>query len=198
MGPAPATPPSGPARLSVGKSPCGTDAYAQTPDNRPQTGMIRTRRVGARATRPAPDWALRLIPMEPAIPPEMIAATPRPGHVVRVMFADGEVRDVDITPLLSTPAFSPLRDPAVFGQVAVDGEMGTIVRPGGADLDPAVIYAALDLGAEQGADQDSRAQSRSLIASSSRAGSYAPAGPLHTLRRRHSTPPPERCPWPRR
>jgi hypothetical protein len=26
--------------------------------------------------------------MEPAIAPEMIAATPRPAHVVRVMFAD--------------------------------------------------------------------------------------------------------------
>ena len=76
----------------------------------------------------------------------MIAATPRPGSIVRVMFADGEVRDVDITPLLDTEAFSPLRDPAVFEQVTVDEDLGTIVWPGGADLDPAVIYAALDLG----------------------------------------------------
>lgn len=76
----------------------------------------------------------------------MIAATPRPAHVVRVMFADGEVRDVDITPLLDTEAFAPLRDPAVFGQVRVDDEIGTIAWPGGVDLDPSVIYAALDLG----------------------------------------------------
>ncbi len=84
--------------------------------------------------------------MEPGIAPEMIAATPRPEHVVRVMFSDGEVRDVDITPLLDTEAFAPLRDPRVFEQVTVDDEMGTIAWPGGADLDPAVIYAALNLG----------------------------------------------------
>jgi hypothetical protein len=84
--------------------------------------------------------------MEPGIAPEMIAATPRPGYVVRVMFADGEVRDVDITPLLATEAFAPLRDPKAFEQVIVDEETGTITWPGGVDLDPSVIYAALDLG----------------------------------------------------
>jgi hypothetical protein len=56
------------------------------------------------------------------------------------------VRDADITPLLDTEAFSPLRDPAVFEPVTVDEDLGTIVWPGGADLDPSVIYAALDLG----------------------------------------------------
>jgi hypothetical protein len=76
----------------------------------------------------------------------MIAATPRPEHVVRVMFADGEVRGVDLGPLLETEVFAPLRDPDVFAQVAVDDELGTLTWPGGADLDPAVIYAALDLG----------------------------------------------------
>jgi hypothetical protein len=84
--------------------------------------------------------------MEPAIAPQMIAATPRPEHVVRVMFADGEVRDVDITPLLDTEVFGPLRDETAFEQVRIDDELGTIAWPGGADLDPDVIYAALDLG----------------------------------------------------
>lgn len=79
----------------------------------------------------------------------MIAATPRPGHVVRVMFADGEVRDVDVTPLLDTEAFGPLRDDRIFEQVRVDEELGTIAWPGGADLDPHVIYAALDLGPDK-------------------------------------------------
>jgi hypothetical protein len=76
----------------------------------------------------------------------MIAATARPGYVVRVMFADGEVRDVDITPLLDTEVFSPLRNPAMFEQVRVDQEIGTIAWPDGADLDPDAIYAAVDLG----------------------------------------------------
>ncbi len=84
--------------------------------------------------------------MDPAIAPEMVAAIARPNHIVRIVFADGEVRDVDITPLLGTPAFSPLRDPAVFEQVKVDEQTGTITWPGDVDLDPDVIYAALDLG----------------------------------------------------
>ncbi len=89
------------------------------------------------------------MPMEPTIAPALIAATPRPGHVVRVMFADGEVRDVDITPLLDTEVFAPLRDQAAFEQVAVDEETGAIAWPGGVDLDRSVIYAALDLGPDK-------------------------------------------------
>lgn len=37
--------------------------------------------------------------MEPAIAPEMVAVIARPEHTVRIVFADGDVRDVDITPL---------------------------------------------------------------------------------------------------
>lgn len=48
--------------------------------------------------------------MKPSIAPEMVAVIARPEHTVRIVFADGEVRDVDITPPLDTPAFSPLRD----------------------------------------------------------------------------------------
>lgn len=84
--------------------------------------------------------------MEPPLAPPMVNAIVRPGYTVRVVFADGEVRDVDITPLLDTPAFSPLRDPALFNQVKVDELTGTIVWPGDVDLDPDVIYAAMDLG----------------------------------------------------
>jgi hypothetical protein len=84
--------------------------------------------------------------MEPAIAPEMVAVIPRPEYTVRIVFADGEVRDVDISPLLDTPAFSALRDPGMFGQVKVDEQTGTIAWPGDVDLDPDVIYAAVDLG----------------------------------------------------
>jgi Protein of unknown function (DUF2442) len=84
--------------------------------------------------------------MQPAIAPEMVAVIARPAHTVRIVFADGEVRDVDITPLLGTPAFSALHDPALFEQVKIDQQTGTIAWPGDLDLDPDVIYAALDLG----------------------------------------------------
>lgn len=85
-------------------------------------------------------------PSIPGLAPKMIAAVARPDHVVRVMFADGEIRDVDVSPLLDSEVFGPLRDTAVFGQVRVDEELRTIAWPNGADLDPDVIYAALDLG----------------------------------------------------
>ncbi|HEY1687417.1 MAG TPA: DUF2442 domain-containing protein [Solirubrobacteraceae bacterium] len=76
----------------------------------------------------------------------MVAVIARAEHTVRIVFVDGEVRDVDITPLLDTPAFAPLRDQAVFEQVSVDAQTGTIVWPGDVDLDPDVVYAAADLG----------------------------------------------------
>jgi hypothetical protein len=87
--------------------------------------------------------------MEPPIAPEMVAVIARPEHTVRIVFVDGEVRDVDITPLLDTPAFSPLRDLALFEQVKIDEQTGTITWPGDVDLDPDVIYAALDLGPDK-------------------------------------------------
>jgi hypothetical protein len=93
--------------------------------------------------------ALRSEDMESVVAPEIVAARPRPSYVVRVMFADGEVRDVDITPLLDTEAFAPLRDPELFTQVAVDEKVGTIAWPDGVDLDPSAIYSALDLGANK-------------------------------------------------
>jgi len=59
---------------------------------------------------------------------------------VSVVFANGEVRDVDIEPLLAGEVFQELRDLAVFAQVEV-GEYGeTVVWPNGADLDPDVLY----------------------------------------------------------
>lgn len=72
--------------------------------------------------------------------PDVKAAIPLDPYVVRVVFADGEVRDVDIEPLLSGPVFEPLRDPATFASVTVDESGDTIAWPNGADLDPDVIY----------------------------------------------------------
>jgi hypothetical protein len=61
-------------------------------------------------------------------------------YVVRVVFADGEIRDVDITPLLEGPIFQALLDPSLFTHVAVDEYGESIVWPNGADLDPDAIY----------------------------------------------------------
>lgn len=72
-------------------------------------------------------------------PPVRSVTVLRP-YVVRVTFADGVVRDVDIQPLLDGEVFAPLRDPAVFELVKVDELWQTIVWPNGVDLDPDVIY----------------------------------------------------------
>jgi len=72
--------------------------------------------------------------------PDIKAAIPLDPYVVRVLFADGEVRDVDLEPLLDGPVFQPLRDVEIFAQVSVDGYGETIVWPNGADLDPDVLY----------------------------------------------------------
>ena len=42
-----------------------------------------------------------------------------------------------------TGVFAPLADEAEFARVRVDPELGTVVWPGGADLDPDVLYAAV-------------------------------------------------------
>ena len=59
-------------------------------------------------------------------------------------FDDGAEGEVDIAAMVPFQGvFEPLRDPVYFAQVRVDPELGTIVWPNGADLDPLVLYAAV-------------------------------------------------------
>ena len=77
----------------------------------------RTRTVRIRAVEPLEDFALRL------------------------GFDDGTTREIDLESDLWGPVFEPLRvDPQLFRQVRVDEELGTIVWPNGADLDPDVLH----------------------------------------------------------
>ena len=56
-------------------------------------------------------------------------------------FTDGSERDLDREPYLRGPIFEPLRrDPSLFASVQVDQELGTLVWPNGADIDPDVLY----------------------------------------------------------
>ena len=63
---------------------------------------------------------------------------------MRVVLADGEIRDVDIEPLLGGPVFEALREASMFERVTVDEYGETIVWPNGADLDPDVIYGTAE------------------------------------------------------
>lgn len=63
------------------------------------------------------------------------------GHYrLRLGFSDGSQRDVDLAGELHGPIFKPLGDPDFFAQVRVDDELGTVVWPNGADLDPLVLH----------------------------------------------------------
>jgi hypothetical protein len=66
---------------------------------------------------------------------------PLEGFVLRLSFEDGTEREVDLEGELWGPVFEPLReDPELFRQVRVDEELGTVVWPNGADLDPVVLH----------------------------------------------------------
>lgn len=63
------------------------------------------------------------------------------GHYrLRLGFSDGSTREVDLTGELHGPVFEPLSDPDFFSEVRVDPELGTVVWPNGADLDPLVLH----------------------------------------------------------
>jgi hypothetical protein len=66
---------------------------------------------------------------------------PLRDFLVRLEFTDGSAKDIDLAVYLHGPIFSPVRDdPAYFRCVRVDPELGTIVWPNGADIDPDVLY----------------------------------------------------------
>lgn len=80
--------------------------------------------------------------MSDAIPvlPRVRHAEAIADHVLRVVFYDGTVRDVDLSAELWGPMAEPLKDPAYFAQVRVDHELGTVCWPNGFDLDPDVLH----------------------------------------------------------
>lgn len=74
----------------------------------------------------------------------IVEVKPLGGHRLYLRFEDGVAGALDFAGRIRFEGvFAPLEDPAVFGQVKVDPELGTIVWPNGADLDPDVLYAAL-------------------------------------------------------
>jgi hypothetical protein len=75
---------------------------------------------------------------------DVIKASPVGGHRLQLCFEDGVEGVIDLEVVLSFHGvFEPLRDPAYFAKVQVDPELGTVVWPNGADIDPDVLYARL-------------------------------------------------------
>jgi len=72
---------------------------------------------------------------------DIVAAEALGDYRLHLRFEDGVEGVVDLAPHLSfLGIFEPLRDAAYFAQVRVDAELGTVVWPNGADLDPDVLY----------------------------------------------------------
>jgi len=59
---------------------------------------------------------------------------------LRLRFADGLERIVDLSGVLEGELYGPLRDPSLFAQVTIDPEVRTIRWPNGADFDPATLH----------------------------------------------------------
>ena len=72
---------------------------------------------------------------------DIIAVEPIHEYRLRLRFEDDVEGIVDLASLSFRGVFAPLKDLTYFRQVRVDKELGTIVWPNGADLDPDVLYS---------------------------------------------------------
>ena len=72
--------------------------------------------------------------------PSVVGVAVVGDHVLRLLFSDGTVGDVDFSAERWTGVLEPLNDPGYFAQVRVDPEAGTIVWPDGLDLPPEPLY----------------------------------------------------------
>lgn len=62
------------------------------------------------------------------------------GHTVWLRFNDGVAGEVDLTGELTGEVFEPLKDEAVFREVTLNEDFGTITWPNGADLAPEFLH----------------------------------------------------------
>jgi hypothetical protein len=69
----------------------------------------------------------------------IVRVTPLPKYRLRVEFDDGVSGLIDLTGELTGEMFEPLRDEALFRQVAID-DYGAVCWPNGPDLAPDAMY----------------------------------------------------------
>lgn len=73
--------------------------------------------------------------------PRVVAVEPIAEARLRVRFADGTEREVDVAPVLHLPVFQPLADPEAFRAVAIVDGGGGVEWASGADLCADTLYA---------------------------------------------------------
>ncbi len=62
------------------------------------------------------------------------------AYRLRLLFEDGTVGDVSFEDCKWNGVFEPFRDPAVFAEVYVDTQFGTLAWPNGLDMAPEPLY----------------------------------------------------------
>lgn len=73
---------------------------------------------------------------------DVVEVRPLGGYRIHLRFEDGVEGDLDLGDIINfSGVFAPLRDEKEFAKVRVHPELGTIVWPNGADLDPDVLHA---------------------------------------------------------
>ena len=76
---------------------------------------------------------------------DIIFVKPLKNYKLYLRFEDNLEGIIDLQQQIKfTGVFEPLKNPDYFAQVKVNPELGTIQWPNGADLDPDVLYAALE------------------------------------------------------
>ncbi len=82
----------------------------------------------------------------PGLTPDITAVSVLRHGVLSLTFADGMSGEVAVLDRMRGPVFARALTPAGFAAVTVDGESGTIVWPGGADLAPDTLYERVRTG----------------------------------------------------
>ncbi len=61
-------------------------------------------------------------------------------YTLQIEFDDESTQVINLWPMLRGAMYSPLRNPALFNQVRLDEEEGTLVWPNDAAFDPATLH----------------------------------------------------------
>ena len=69
---------------------------------------------------------------------DVISVMPQPGFQLLLTFANAEIRQFDMRPLLDMKPWNRIAAPALFAKARVD--YGTVVWPGDIDIAPETLF----------------------------------------------------------